>query len=120
MGMKAAQSLLQIMAVGLNSTRLAECAALSPAHSGCSVVVRDSSQLKHAHSPGKQTQWASPGVQHSDQAGQLADSQYQASVPALLGDTAVLHVEEKPRVWKQELFRPTLWGGVLQGSEAGN
>lgn len=86
--MKAAQSLLQIMVVGLNSTRLAECAALSPAHSGCSVVVRDSSQLKHAHSLGKQTQWASPGVQHSDQAGQLAGSQYQASVPALLGDTA--------------------------------
>lgn len=88
MGTKAAQSLLQIMAVGLNSTRLAKCAALSPAHSGYSVVVRDSTQLKPAHSLGKQAQWASPGAQHSDQAGQLAGSQYQALVPALLGDTA--------------------------------
>lgn len=88
MGIKAAQSLLQIMAVGLKSTRLAKCAALSPAHSGCSVVVRDSSQVKPACSLGKQAQWASPGAQHSDQAGQLAGSQYQALVPALLGDIA--------------------------------
>ena len=115
------------MAVGLNSTRQAECAAVSLAHSGCSIgviIVRDPSQLKHVHSLGKQAQWVSPCAQHSDQAGQLAGSQRQSLVPALLRDTAQFCEWRKSsecgnrNCLGQE--RPLLGGGVPLGSEAGN
>lgn len=81
------------MAVGPNGTRQAECAAMSLAHSGCSVgvvIVIDHSHLKHGHSLGKRGPVGillCPGP-CPDQAGQLAGSQHQSLVPALLGDTA--------------------------------
>lgn len=92
------------MAVGQNTTRLAERADSSLAYSGCSavVIIIDHSQLKLVHSLGKRGPAGIP-LCPSWAAGRQSVSVPGSHPPGR--HSTVLYME-KQQVWKQELYQP--------------